>query len=68
MGIAPFMQKIVENHVVTSAPAGDQLAARLKVKRAVLDQAVALATKTQAEGEFYEHVVLYVMKKNLAKS
>jgi len=63
MGIAPFMQKIVENHVVASAPAGDQLAERLKVKRAVLDQAVALATKTQAEGEFDEHFILNVMKK-----
>ena len=63
MDIAPFMQKIVENHVMTSAPDGDPLAERLKAKRAVLDQAVALASKSQAEGDFDEHFILNVMKK-----
>ncbi|MFT7593195.1 MAG: hypothetical protein ACI8R4_000508 [Paracoccaceae bacterium] len=62
MDIAPFMQKIVENHVMASAPEGDPLAERLKAKRAVLDQAVALASKTQAEGGFDEHFILNVMK------
>ena len=63
MDFVPFMQKIVENHVMATAPEGTQLAARLKAKRAVLDQAVALASKTQAEGGFDEHFILTVMKK-----
>lgn len=63
MNIAPFLQKIVENHVLSSAKDGDKTVARLKAKRAVLDQALALATKTQAEGGFDEHFILNVMKK-----
>ena len=63
MDIAPFLQKIVENHVMTSAPEGDPLAERLKAKRAVLDQAVALAGKAGAEGGFDEYFILNVMKK-----
>ena len=63
MDIVPFLQKIVESHVLTTAPKGDPLAGRLKAKRAVLDQAVALAGQTQADGEFDEHFILTVMKK-----
>ena len=62
MDIAPFLQKVVENHVMASAPEGDPLAERLRAKRAVLDYAVDLARKTDEEGGFDEHFIGNVMK------
>ncbi|MDK3073022.1 hypothetical protein QO034_07865 [Sedimentitalea sp. JM2-8] len=63
MDVAPFLQKIVENHVMEAAPAGNPLAERLKAKRAVLDYAVNLARKVDADGDFDEHFIGNVMKK-----
>lgn len=63
MDLAPFLQKVVETHVMTNAPEGDLLAARLKAKRAVLDYAVDLARKTDKEGGFDEHFIGNVLQK-----
>lgn len=63
MDIAPFLQKIVENHVMEVAPDSNPLAERLKAKRAVLDYAVNLARKVDADGDFDEHFIGNVMKK-----
>lgn len=63
MDIAPYLQKIVENHVMTTAAEGDPLRERLKAKRAVLDFAVDLALKSNAAGEFDEHFIGKVMNK-----
>jgi hypothetical protein len=63
MDLAPYLQKVVENHVMQTAPEGNVLAERLKAKRAVLDYAVNLARKTEEEGNFDEHFIGNVMKK-----
>ncbi len=63
MDLAPYLQKVVENHVMANAPAGDPLAERLRAKRAVLDYAVDLARKTDEEGAFDEHFIGNVLKK-----
>jgi len=63
MDIAPYMQKIVENHVLASAPKGDPLARRIAAKRVVLDHIVDLARDMDAKSGFDEHFVLNVVKK-----
>jgi len=63
MDIAPYLQKVIESHVMANAADGDPLGERLKAKRAVLDYAVDLARKTDAEGGFDEHFIGNVMKK-----
>ena len=63
MDIAPFLQKLVENHIVSSAPSDAPLVQRLQAKRAVLDYAVALAGQIDRNGEFDEHFILTVMKR-----
>lgn len=63
MDIAPFLVKIVENHVIAGAPEDDPLASRLLAKRAVLDRAVTIARDAVESGDFDEHFILNVMKK-----
>jgi len=63
MDIAPFMQRLVENHVLATAPDENPLAQRLKAKRAALDHIVMLARKVDAEGGFDDHFILNVMRK-----
>lgn len=63
MDIAPFLQKLVENHIISSASSDRPLARRLQAKRAVLDYAVALACQIDQNGEFDEHFILNVMKR-----
>jgi hypothetical protein len=62
MDIAPFMQKIVETHVLANAPKDSPLARRLAAKRAVLDHVVALAHQIDSDGGFDEHFILNVTK------
>lgn len=66
MDIAPFLMKIVENHVVETAPDGDPLAARLAAKRAVLGRAVDYARELDEAGGFDDHFILNVLKKAAA--
>lgn len=63
MDVGHYMQKIVESHVLEAAPANEPLSQRLAAKRAVIDYAVALAQKLDADGGFDEHFILSVMKK-----
>lgn len=63
MGLAPFINKVLENQVMDNAPAGDAPAERLRARRAVLDYVVELARQADTGGEFDEHVILSVMKK-----
>ena len=66
MDIAPFLIKVVEDHVVDTAPDGDPLAARLAAKRAVLGRAVDFARELDEAGGFDDHFILNVMKKAAA--
>ena len=63
MGLTPFINRILENHVMDTAPVGDVKAERLRARRAVLDYVVELARQTDAGGDFDEHFILSVMKK-----
>lgn len=63
MGLTPFINRILENHVMDTAPVGDAQAERLRARRAVLDYVVELARQTDASGDFDEHFILSVMKK-----
>lgn len=63
MDLVPFMVKLLEGQILANAPKGDQLATRLKAKRAVLDRAVDVTRTTVEAGGFDEHLILNVMKK-----
>lgn len=63
MNIAPYLLKVLENHVMESAPDENALKERLKAKRAVLDFAVDLALKIKEAGEFDEHFIGNVVGK-----
>ncbi len=63
MDIAPFLMKVVENHVVETAPDGDPLARRLAAKRAVLGRVVDYARELDEAGGFDDHFILNVMRK-----
>ena len=62
MNVGPFIQKLVEAHVIGTATTGGPLAARLTAKRAVLDHAINLARKIDDDGGFDEHFILTVMR------
>lgn len=62
MDMGHFMQKLVENHVLETAAPDNELAQRLRAKRAVIDRAVSLAQEIDAKGGFDEHLILTVMK------
>ncbi|KIN73134.1 hypothetical protein [Sulfitobacter guttiformis] len=62
MNMTHYMQKLVETHVIATAPADDALALRLAAKRHVIDHTVALATKMDAEGKFNENFILTVVE------
>ncbi|MDW4496972.1 hypothetical protein R5H30_03180 [Sulfitobacter sp. D35] len=62
MDMAHFMQKMVENHILLSAPKGDPLALRLQSKRLVIDSFVDLARKLEAEGHFDDQFILTVFR------
>ncbi len=57
-----YLQKLVENHLLEKAADGDELAERIKSKRAVIDHVVTLAQKLDADGKFDEAFVLTVMQ------
>ena len=63
MDVAPFIQKLVENYVLDTAPADLPLARRIAAKRAVLDRAVEAARELESAGGFDEHFILNVVKK-----
>lgn len=63
MDMGHFMQKLVENHILASAPADDPLAAQIAARRGVIDHVVKLAQDMDAEGSFDEHFILNVMKR-----
>jgi hypothetical protein len=63
MDMGHFMQKLAENHILSSAPAGDPLATQIGARRGVVDQVIALAQKMEAEGAFDENFILKVMKR-----
>ncbi|MBV2360460.1 hypothetical protein KUH32_11800 [Thalassococcus sp. CAU 1522] len=62
LDLGHYLQKVLETHVVVSAPEGDELAERLSAKRAVIDQTIGFAQALDADGKFDEHFVLTVMK------
>lgn len=62
MNMTHYMQKLVETHVIATAPEDAPLALRLAAKRQVIDRAVALATKLDAAGKFDENFILTVVK------
>lgn len=62
MNMTHYMQKLVENHVISTAAKDDALALRLAAKRHVIDQTVALATKLDEAGKFDENFILTVVK------
>lgn len=62
MNLTHYLQKLVETHVVETAPEGDPLAARLAAKRFVIDHAVATALKLESAGKFDEHFILTVVR------
>ncbi len=62
MNLTHFMQMLVETHVITAAPAADPLAMRLAAKRFVINHAVALAAKLDADGKFDDHFILNVVQ------
>ena len=63
MNLTHYMQKLVETHVIETAPADDALARRLAAKRQVIAQTVALATRMEAEGGFDENFILKVVQR-----
>lgn len=62
MNLTHYMQKLVETHVIDAAAPDDPLAGRLAAKRAVIDHAVQLAAKLDAEGKFDAHFILTVVQ------
>ena len=52
MNLTHFMQKLVEDHVISTAANDDPLALRLAAKRHVIGHAVALAVEMDASGKF----------------
>ncbi|HBV53743.1 MAG TPA: hypothetical protein DEF12_01770 [Rhodobacteraceae bacterium] len=62
MELGHFMQKLVENFVLENAAPDNELAKRLKAKRAVIERAVNLAQEIDQKGGFDEHLILNVMK------
>tara|TARA_B110000977_G_scaffold87917_1_gene116925 strand:- start:12 stop:623 length:612 start_codon:yes stop_codon:yes gene_type:complete len=62
MNMTHYMQKLVETHVIATAPKDDALALRLAAKRHVIDQTVAMAKKLDAAGKFDENFILTVVK------
>lgn len=63
MDMGHFMQKLAENHILETAPAGDPLAAQIGARRGVVDYVIALARTMEAEGAFDENFILNVMKR-----
>lgn len=62
MNMTHYMQKLVETHVIATAPKDDALALRLAAKRHVIDHTVALAKKLDEAGKFDENFILTVVK------
>lgn len=62
MNVTHYMQKLVEDHVITTAPKDDPLALRLTAKRYVIGHAVTIAGEMDAAGKFDEHFILNVIK------
>ena len=62
MELGHFLQKVLENHLLDTAPKDDPLAERIRAKRAVIDQTVETAKRLDRDGRFDEHFVLNVMK------
>jgi uncharacterized protein YqfA (UPF0365 family) len=62
MDVTHYMQKMVENHVLATAPTDNGLARRLRAKRAVIDQTVDMAQSLVAAGRFDEHFILTVVR------
>lgn len=56
-----YLQKVLETHVLEASADGDELADRLRAKRAVVDHVVSLARELDSEGRFDEHFILTVM-------
>jgi len=61
LDLSHLMQKIVEAHVIDTAPADLPLAKRLAAKRAVIDMVQATATKLDADGAFDADFILNVV-------
>ena len=62
MDMTHFMQKMVEKHILATAPKGDELAKRLEAKRAVIDHTVEMAQALDKAGKFDDHFILTVVK------
>lgn len=62
MNMTHYMQKLVETHVIATAPKDDVMALRLAAKRYVFDHIVALAKKLDDAGKFDENFILTVVK------
>tara|TARA_R110002049_G_scaffold140930_9_gene302440 strand:+ start:49687 stop:50292 length:606 start_codon:yes stop_codon:yes gene_type:complete len=62
MNLTHYMQQLVDNHVIESAPADDALAQRLAAKRHVISEVVARAKAMDAAGKFEDHFILNVVQ------
>lgn len=62
MNMTHFMQKLVEDHVISTAAKDDPLALRLAAKRHVISHAVKLAGEMNESGKFDDHFILNVVK------
>lgn len=63
MDMGHFMQKLVETHVLDTAPPNNPLAVRIAAQRGVIDHVVKLARSMDGEGAFDDHFILKVMKR-----
>lgn len=62
MDTVPYLQKIIENHVIQASGADDELGKRIMAKRAVLDRVVELAREMDAAGQFGPHFIMNVVR------
>lgn len=63
MDMGHFLQKLVETHVLQTAPADNPLAVRIAAQRGVVEHVVNLARSMDAAGEFEPDFILRVMKR-----
>ncbi len=67
MDLTPYLQKLLDDHVVATAPADNPLSLRIQARRAFIDRVIGLAQEMDAAGEFDENFILNVMKRALSE-
>lgn len=62
MDLSFFMQKLVDDHLVATAPEDNPMSIRIQARRGVLDHVVDLARQMDARGEFSDDFILRVIQ------